>query len=227
MDPLPDGAGAALVPNPSPPGWRAWLPGSAEVVACGRTGSADLALTFDDGPDPVGTPAVLEALDASAATATFFVLSQAVARHPRLAAEVVARGHEIGLHGDVHERLDRRPIRELVRRLGDAQALVEDVVQSPVTFHRPPFGRLSWRALQACGRLELRVAMWSHDPGDWRQVGAEILPDALRACFTPGAIVLLHDGDPCRSVVTAAALRAAAPDLAAAGLRSARLSDLR
>ncbi|MEA3076794.1 MAG: hypothetical protein QOF60_1702 [Actinomycetota bacterium] len=183
-----------------------------------------MGLTFDDGPDPRGTPAVLDALRAAGAKATFFVLSSLVTVHPDVARQVVADGHELGVHADVHERLDRLAIAELARRLAAAKATVEDATGAAVRFHRPPFGRLSWRGLQAATRAGMEVALWSHDPGDWREsTTAEGLRANLRASLEPGAIVLLHDGAD-GAVDMAASLSA---ELAAsAGLEFVRLSDL-
>ena len=213
----------ALVPNPAPAGWRARLPGSAPILVELGNEEPQVALTFDDGPDPVGTPAVLDALDALDSVATFFVLADRVAADPGLARELVARGHGVGLHADRHDRLDRSSMTEVRDRLSGARAQVEDVVGRPVTLHRPPFGRLSWRMLQVCGSMGLRVVMWSHDPGDWRGIDEPALSCLLRQCLVPGAIVLLHDGNT-GATTTASALTASGRQLHD-GVRSIRLDD--
>lgn len=227
MEADPGGRAVDLVPNPHPPGWRVRLPGSAAVVPGSHlNASATCALTFDDGPDPTGTPLVLEALDHVGAKATFFLLADAVTRHASLARSIGDRGHEVALHADVHERLDRVPLRPLVRRLDGARKTIEDATGRAVAFHRPPFGRLSWRGLQACGRIGMRVAMWSHDPGDWRELDVAQLTALLPRCLVPGAVILLHDGNHDRSRVTAGAVRSVGPELKARGIRSVTLSDL-
>src|SRR5262245_49884078 len=85
-----------------------------------------IALTFDDGPHPDGTPAVLEQLDRERATATFFLVGEQVERSPSLAAEIAAAGHEIALHGYLHRLLFARSSRGLDRDLDRATALIED-----------------------------------------------------------------------------------------------------
>src|SRR5207249_9278537 len=76
-------------------------------------GDGSVALTFDDGPHPEGTPAVLEELDRRGALATFFLVGEQVERRPALAAEIAAAGHRIALHGHLHRNLLRVPPRAL------------------------------------------------------------------------------------------------------------------
>lgn len=188
---------------------------------CRTAAPGTFALTFDDGPHPTGTPAVLEVLDRAGVEATFFVLLDAARSHRGLLADTVAAGHAIGLHADSHERLDRIPTRPLARRLGDARAELEDLIGRAVTLHRPPFGRLSLAGARASRRAGMEVVLWSHDPRDWDQ-SADV-ESRIAASVVPRAIVLLHDGadtTPTQGERTAAAL---APALAAgreAGLRA-------
>jgi peptidoglycan/xylan/chitin deacetylase (PgdA/CDA1 family) len=167
-----------------------------------------MALTFDDGPHPEGTPAVLEVLARHGVAATFFLLAAEAVEHPSLVTAIVAGRHEVALHSDVHVALDRLPIAVVAGRLAAARDVVVAAAggSATVRFHRPPFGRLSWRGLQAARRVGLEVAMWSHDPGDWRD---DLSPASrlanVTASMVPGAIVVLHDGAP-TGVATAAAL---------------------
>jgi peptidoglycan/xylan/chitin deacetylase (PgdA/CDA1 family) len=153
-----------------------------------------VALTFDDGPHPVGTPAMLSTLDDLAATATFFVLTERAVADPALVREVSAAGHEIGLHGDVHEDMSSLPVRECASRLRDARRRLEDVLQSTITLHRPPLGLTSIASLRAAKRAALDVVLWTHDPRDWELDSRFDLADRIGRCLVPGAIVLLHDG---------------------------------
>lgn len=197
------------------------MPGSARWIA--SITSLGVAVTFDDGPDADLTPYVLDTLDRLAMKATFFVLSDRAEAHPDIIRETVARGHELGLHADRHEALDRLAIPRLTARLVAARRSVEAISGARVRWHRPPFGRLSWRGLQAARRAGMDVAMWSHDPGDWRPLALPELSANVAASLVPGAIVLLHDGE--------AANRTTADALAAAvGERGSppavRLSDV-
>jgi len=173
-------------------GLRCWAtPGLAGV------GDADhVALTFDDGPDPLSTPAILEQLDRLDWRATFFLLGPMVRRSPDLARELAARGHEIGVHGDEHRsHLHRTPaaIRDDVARARDSIAEATGV--APAWF-RPPYGALSAGSLTAARRLGLQTVLWTTWGRDWR---AEATPATVVADVSdglrPGATVLLHDSD--------------------------------
>ena len=86
-------------------------------VACVATEQRVVALTYDDGPDPENTPAVLDALAAFGATATFFVLADRAEKHPELLRRIVAEGHDVGLHGEDHTRLSTLSAREALTRI--------------------------------------------------------------------------------------------------------------
>ena len=189
-----------------------------------------VALTFDDGPDPRGTPAVLEHLDRLGWRATFFLLGSMARRNPGLAAEVAAAGHEVAVHGFAHRtHLLRHPGRLVddVRRGRDAGA--EATGRAPAMF-RPPYGTVSAGTLVAARAAGLRLVLWSSWGRDWR---AGITPDDvaadLRRGLRPGATILLHDSD-CTSApgswrTTAAALPRLADDLAARGLAVRTLAE--
>lgn len=168
-------------------------------LAPGLAGVGDrghVALTFDDGPDPTSTPAVLAALDRLGWRATFFMLGQMVRASPGLAAEVAAAGHEIGVHGDQHRtllRLGPRTTHEDVHRARDEIATATGVAPE---WYRPPFGTLSVGGLLAARRVGLRVVLWTSWGRDWRAeaTGASVADDVL-AGFVDGGTVLLHDSD--------------------------------
>ena len=158
--------------------------------------TARIAFTFDDGPDPWGTPVLLETLAAHSVPATFFLITARARRSPGLVREIVSAGHEIGLHADVHSPLDRQAVRPLTDRLGIARAALEQICQQSIRLHRPPSGLTSRSSLRATNRAGMRIAMWSHDPRDWDPLQPSPLEARLSDCFEPGAIVLLHDGSP-------------------------------
>lgn len=173
-------------------GLRCWaLPGLAGI------GTPDhVALTFDDGPDPLSTPAFLDQLDRLGWRATFFLLGPMVRSAPSLAAELAARGHEIGVHGDQHRsHLHRSPsaIRDDVARARDSIAEATGVAPS---WFRPPFGALSAGSLTAAYQLGLRPVLWTTWGRDWR---ADATPSTIvsdvAGGLRPGATVLLHDSD--------------------------------
>ena len=151
-------------------------------------------LTFDDGPRPVSTDAVLEALARHRRTATFFVLVEAARRHRDLLAAMLAARHRVQLHGERHEPLVGRDGRTIGRALRDAKAELEDLTQRPVHEYRPPYGTTSIALLRGARRAALTVVLWSHDPRDWDAASTVPIADRISRCLQPGAIVLLHDG---------------------------------
>ena len=155
--------------------------------------AGNVVLTFDDGPDEDSTARVLDALQLCDAKATFFLLgSQTVAR-PDLALEVVRRGHEIGLHGFDHRRHDRIDAANTRDDLARGSAALEDVLGIRCRWYRPPYGKMSTAAADACRELRMTVVYWSAWGLDWEDVGADRIASVTLAQIEDGAVVLLHD----------------------------------
>lgn len=162
----------------------------------GRVDGPHVALTFDDGPDPASTPRFLDELDRLGLRATFFVLGAQLAAHPDVAHDVLAAGHEIGVHGWLHRpQLLRAPWR--VRAdLARTHRAVQDLLGVTPRFTRPPNGVVTGAGLLAARSLGLRTVLWTADGRDW---SAEATPDSvatrIRKRLGPGGVVLLHDSD--------------------------------
>ena len=178
---------------------------AAHALALPRTlpGAAGVALTFDDGPHPEGTPAVLDVLARAGARATFFMIGEQVARRPALAARVVAEGHAVALHGHVHRlqlRMGPRAVRADVARglaaIEDACGGVGGEAGGAVRWHRPPYGIYSPAGLVASRAAGLSPLLWSRWGKDWRgwTTPARIAARALHGLL-PGDVILLHDAD--------------------------------
>jgi peptidoglycan-N-acetylglucosamine deacetylase len=204
-------------------------PGVARALAIPRTVALPgaVALTFDDGPHPRGTPAMLEILAAAGVTATFFMVGEQVDRSPRLAAEVVAAGHGVAVHGHRHRNLLRLTPRQIADDLDRARTAIEDTTATRPTLHRAPYGIYSWPALAAVRRRGWTPLLWSRWGRDWarratpRSIAAKVADD-LRA----GDVLLLHDADdysaPGSHERTAAALPRILEAIAAKGLATAQ-----
>lgn len=150
-----------------------------------------ICLSFDDGPDPEGTPAVLDALEAIGARATFFMVGEQAEAHAGLAREVAERGHEIGLHGLRHvrpEELDD-PEGDLRRGL----AVLEQATGVVPAAFRPPYGHFTAPLYEAAAELGLEPVLWSAWGLDWEPIPAERIADLVLTDLQPGAIVVLHD----------------------------------
>ncbi len=159
-------------------------------------GGSGYALTFDDGPHREGTPTVLEALARADVRATFFLVGEQVLRNPALAAEIVAAGHEIGLHCHRHRNLLRLPPRQVREDIERAQAVIEEATGRSPVLYRPPYGVANAAALALARGRGWRTLLWSHWGRDWE---ARATPDSIAALLTggagPGAVLLLHDAD--------------------------------
>jgi peptidoglycan/xylan/chitin deacetylase (PgdA/CDA1 family) len=194
----------------------------------GRTDTAEVALTFDDGPGP-HTERVLEELASLEVRATFFVLGRQVHLYPETVRRIVAQGHEIGNHSYSHPIYLYRTPRETLRQLALTQDIVERVTGQRPRLSRPPCGVKTPAYFAAARRLGLRTVQWDAAGFDWKRIGAsEIVRRVLRD-VGPGSIILLHDGgtggaDDRRE--TAAALPLLIKLLGERGLRVAPLSRL-
>jgi peptidoglycan-N-acetylglucosamine deacetylase len=160
-------------------------------VAVSLAGSVEL--TFDDGPDPVWTPAVLAALSGSSLRATFFVIAPRAAAHPELLAAIRAGGHAIELHCHEHVRhtdVDRAAIEDDTER---ALATLARLGVHPRRW-RTPFGAQAPWTEEIAATHDLELCGWDVDSHDWRGDAAEAMLAAVGPELHPGAVVLLHDG---------------------------------
>lgn len=149
-----------------------------------------IALTFDDGPDPIDTPDILNILKEKNVRATFFVLGQAAQDNPLLLKRLVMEGHEIGNHSFKHDYQQRRLVEEIKQT--DQTVFTSTGVHT--YFYRPPGGFLSKNQLETVKKNGHIVALWSVDSKDWRNPGVKQIVDNVMKSVFPGAIVLLHDG---------------------------------
>jgi peptidoglycan/xylan/chitin deacetylase (PgdA/CDA1 family) len=200
------------------------------VVARVRTRQPHIALTFDDGPDPVYTQLVVDALGAGGAAATFFVLGANARLHPHIVRHSLSAGHEIASHGFAHDRLTRLTPRRTVGDLRAASTAIVDATAGVAPrFYRPPHGLFNLAAWHAAPRLGMERALWSRSARDWA-VGETPDSVARRVLDGVGAgeVVLLHDagGFDGRAAVTADALPLILAGLRRKGLIPVTLSQL-
>jgi peptidoglycan/xylan/chitin deacetylase (PgdA/CDA1 family) len=154
-------------------------------------GDAHFALTFDDGPDPDATPAVLEALDAAGARATFFMAGEQVEAHPELGREVAERGHTAALHG--HRHVEHDTLVDPVADLEHVCLAFEQAGLERSALFRPPYGRFSAASFSACREAGVEPVYWSGWGCDWEPIPAERIAELVVRDLAPGTIVLLHD----------------------------------
>lgn len=192
-------------PTALPGGWCRWrVGGDAPAVA----------LTLDDGPSPA-TSRTLDLLDELGMQATFFVVGEAVERHPDLVAAMVDRGHEVAVHGHRHEHHLRRSGRWVRSDTQRAVDVVASATSCAPRWYRPPYGQLSARTVREARRHGLELVLWSRWGREFAEDRVEPVIERLAGGLWPGAIVLLHDSDAYAVPGTAARTHEVLPLLAA------------
>ena len=182
--------------------YAAMWPGSrifgAALIAPRRAG--ELALTFDDGPNPKWTPRLLDVLGEHGVKATFFMLGGRAQAEPELVRRVAAEGHLIGNHSWSHLNLAlsaANKVREELARTSDA---LQQITGERVRFIRPPFGARRPAVFRIARELGLRVVMWNAMTSDWSETSADRIAGQLAAKSERlgrrgrAANVVLHDG---------------------------------
>ena len=152
-----------------------------------------VSLTFDDGPDPVWTPRVLEALRQAGCRATFFVIGPLVQRSPGIVQEVLSAGHSVQLHCTEHVRHTRRTRAEVE---ADTRAGLAELSEHGVSprFWRPPWGACAPWTGEIAREFGLEVVLWTEDTHDWRGDKASQMLSSIESGISPGSVVLMHDG---------------------------------
>jgi peptidoglycan/xylan/chitin deacetylase (PgdA/CDA1 family) len=182
-----------------------WLPSTALVFpparrALGVRAHVDdrgaVALTFDDGPHPDGTPLVLELLARAGVRATFFLAGEQVERRPALAAEILAAGHETAVHCHRHRNLMRVTPRGTRDDLDRAASAIAGATGVEPRRYRPPYGILTAPALLHARRRGWETVLWRRDGRDWRaDATPQSIADRLLGRARGGDVLLLHDAD--------------------------------
>ena len=168
----------------------------------GATTVREVALTYDDGPNPPYTDRILDVLRDEHVPATFFVVGRAAVAYPATIRRIVREGHTLGNHSWDHRHLfveTRAAMRADLSRTSDALARIAHVRP---TLMRPPFGARDFAVIAVARQLGYRVVMWSVPlPGDWEQPGDATIVRRVVSNVADGDIIVLHDGN--RGIVCA------------------------
>lgn len=210
-------------------GWGLWQVSrarcfalTAPVVCRVETDAPLVALTFDDGPTPDGLAAILPALQAHGAHATFFLIGREAAARPELVKRLLAAGHEVGDHSYTHPRMVGRPTGVYEREIGDTEAVLRRAGAASGLF-RPPYGKKLFGLPLAARRHGLTIVMW--DVEDPATTDPRAYADQVVAQARPGSIILVH-----AMYGANATARAALPmildGLAAKGLKPVSVGEL-
>ncbi|MFD7624864.1 bifunctional polysaccharide deacetylase/glycosyltransferase family 2 protein [Streptomyces sp. NPDC059851] len=202
--------------------------------AAGRTagpGPRTIALTFDDGPDPVWTPKILDVLRRNGVRATFFTVGTKVAENPALARRIVDEGHQIGLHSFTHTDLGAASAWRRSLELRETQLVIAGATGVTTPLLRPPYsstakalGDADWDAVVQAGQEGYLTVLTTLDSEDWRRPGVERIVADATPKDTNGQILLLHDAGGDRAQ-TVGALEQLVPRLKASGWTFATVGD--
>jgi peptidoglycan/xylan/chitin deacetylase (PgdA/CDA1 family) len=153
-----------------------------------------VCLTFDDGPDPVYTPLILDLLAEHKVHATFFIVGESAQKYPHLVERMVSDGHALGNHTFHHHHpwtISAARARDEVMRTSD---IIRALTGITPQWFRPPHGRLRKAMLEQCATLNLRTVLWNRSIIDWGPLGTTDGITKRLESIAAGDIVLMHDG---------------------------------
>ena len=182
--------------------YAALYPGSeifgSALIAPERAG--ELALTFDDGPNPKWTPRLLDVLAKHDVKATFFMLGGRAEAEPQLVRRVAAEGHLIGNHSWSHPNLALTAAGKIRQELARTSETLEQITGKRITYFRPPFGARRPAVFRIARELGLRVVTWNAMTSDWSEPSADRIARQLTSKIEGlrrhgrAANIVLHDG---------------------------------
>jgi peptidoglycan/xylan/chitin deacetylase (PgdA/CDA1 family) len=168
------------------------------LIAPQRPG--ELALTFDDGPNAIWTPRLLDILASHGVKATFFLLGSRAEAEPTLARRIVAEGHLIGNHSWSHVDLSLTAAPRMREEMLKCKKAIEQISGTPVKFFRPPFGARRPAVLRAARELGMTPVLWNAMTTDWKEPSAEKIAARMERKIGRlqqhgrAANIVLHDG---------------------------------
>jgi peptidoglycan-N-acetylglucosamine deacetylase len=193
--------------------------------------SSKIAFTFDDGPNPIYTPQLLDLLKINNIKATFFVVGSKAEKYPELIARMQAEGHLIGIHNYVHRSnwvMDPWTIR---RQLKKSATIIERITGERPIYYRPPWGLLT--LFDFLLLKQYKIILWSIMAEDWRSKGgSEKIRTKLIRGIKNGDVILLHDcgntfgADNDAPVNTINALKTVFKEMSSRGIRCVRIDEM-
>ena len=149
----------------------------------------EVFLTFDDGPDPDFTPAVLDVLNEYSIPATFFLLGSNAQAYPQLVAEIIKQGHTVANHTFSHINLSKSKFMEIIRELRQCRQIVPEQF-----ILRPPYGGINVRTMLLAIVLRYKLVFWSVDSLDYKKIPVkEVVANVMKEDPKWGDIILFHD----------------------------------
>jgi peptidoglycan/xylan/chitin deacetylase (PgdA/CDA1 family) len=155
----------------------------------------EVCLTFDDGPHPVYTPQLLDALDKGGVRATFFVLAEKAELHADIVERMIKSGHDIQIHGNTHLFVPLLGPVRTARQIQGAAMRLQKKFHVQTKWYRPTWGLCNLYSFVSLKKSGHRLVTWSIMVGDWKCTPVDILRQRIASRLHPGAIIVLHDND--------------------------------
>lgn len=184
-----------------------------------------VALTFDDGPDPVYTPLMLDVLEKERAPATFFLIGRRVKQHPQIAQRIVLEGHAIGNHTYTHRKLTSLSSQGILREITQAHQTIEYYTGVTPLLFRPPYGAYDRRVKAQVSEMGYVVVMWDATAADYLGLSSDAIYHQVLSALKPASVILLHDGGGNRRA-SVEAMKKLIPELRARGYQIVPIWDL-
>ncbi|MDQ0418111.1 peptidoglycan/xylan/chitin deacetylase (PgdA/CDA1 family) [Croceifilum oryzae] len=185
-----------------------------------------IALTFDDGPDQVYTPKVLDILKKYRVKATFFLVGNNVEKYPQVVKRIAQEGHQIGNHSYDHANLKKLPDKAYHEQIEKTGRLIRNLVGYTPKAFRPPYGSLSEKQVKWASDKKYLVTQWNVDTLDWKGLSKEEVLSRALDSTTPGAIILQHSMYPMKLQGSVEALDQMIPILKSNGTRLVTISQM-
>jgi peptidoglycan/xylan/chitin deacetylase (PgdA/CDA1 family) len=164
----------------------------SQLLEHGNRDRPQIAITVDDGPDPIHTPRMLDIFRDYAVRATFFVVGGAAEQFPELVLRMKREGHEVGSHSYSHPYFNRLSWTGAIREIGMTRWVLDRILGEKCKLFRPPHGKLSLRSLIPAWAAGQQVVMWNVDLKDYRAGSGDVEAQLDRTSFAFGDIILYH-----------------------------------
>jgi polysaccharide deacetylase family sporulation protein PdaB len=165
---------------------------SDSFIFHGPSASKQIALTFDDAPDTVYTPKVLDILKKNGVKATFFIIGNLAEKHPEIVRRIVREGHVIGNHSYGHAQLKKLSQAKFIQEIEKTEQVLLPLVGYTPHLMRPPYGAVNDEELAWLKENGYLTVNWNVDPQDWKGLPGKEVYDRAVATAVSGSIILMH-----------------------------------
>ncbi|MDC2864524.1 peptidoglycan-N-acetylglucosamine deacetylase [Bacillus sp. BP-3] len=202
-----------------------WVEKYAYAFA-GPYNKAEVALTFDDGPDPVYTPQVLNKLKKHGVKATFFLLGENAERYPEVVKRIVNEGHIVGNHTYNHPNLNKIDDKQYHEQMLKTEKILQKLTGYSPKFFRPPYGIINENQMKWATEQNFMIIQWSVDTLDWKGLNSQEITNKVLGNTFPGSILLQHTAPGGKLQGSVDALDRFIPDLTSNGARFVTLPKM-